>query len=127
MKILLIALMSILLISCYKENEEDLFEPVTTDLTPIDTGGIAVATFKATIQPLIQRKCTDRSCHGSPNEPGGFAPLNTYNEIKLLADNGKLKNRAIVLKDMPEAGNPPLSTSEIEELRYWLDNGALNN
>lgn len=131
MKITLFFTLAILLVSCYKESEEDLFapEPTTTvmkDTTGTDTTNTLIS-FSAVIKPLIFRRCSNRGCHTNATSPGGFAKLNTYNEINVQVNNGKLEDRALVKMNMPEPGNPPLTSQEKSDLSQWLAEGATNN
>lgn len=78
--------------------------------------------YSSEIKPIISANCLS-GCHMS----GGQAPTdyNQYNDLKNDADNGQLRDRVIVLKDMPPAGALP--DSELKKIDCWITNGALNN
>lgn len=82
-------------------------------------------TYLKDIQPIIQNQCATSGCH----VPGGESPtdLNSYSGIKAVADNGKLKQRALDGSPsfMPVSGRLP--ESMINKIRCWLDAGAPNN
>ena len=97
--------------SCYYDKEEELYP--NDYYGSVDTGTV---TYSATIAPLISSNCGSSGCH-----PG----YTNYTGLKVIVDNGQLKNRVITLKNMPAAA--PLSTTQIAKLQKWLDAGALNN
>ena len=117
MKILYGFLILAFVVACESENEQDLFPPPP----PLEK-----VTFAGRIQPLIKTRCTDKGCHATPQGTGGFLLLNTYAEIKVQADNGKLREEVIISKRMPKNG-PSLPPNDIDDLKTWLDEGALNN
>lgn len=81
-------------------------------------------TFAADIQPLFTNKCA--TCHFTGTTSGAPGDFTSYADIKTKADAGLIKNRAIVLHDMPQGG-PPLSQAEMDLITCWLDAGAPNN
>jgi hypothetical protein len=85
-----------------------------------------VNTKFASVQlPMFQSHCAIPGCHdGGGGAPGNFG---VYLDVKAVADNGKLGQRVITLKDMPPAGQPPLADSTISKLNCWLNKGAQNN
>ena len=97
--------------SCYYDTEEELYP--NDYYGAIDTASV---TYAATIAPLISTNCGSSGCH-----PG----YTTYAGLKVVVDNGQLKNRVITQKTMPAAA--PLSSTQISKLQRWLDAGALNN
>lgn len=79
--------------------------------------------YSEVILPMMQANCAISGCHdGTGGAPGDFG---TYADVKAVADNGKLADRVIVLKNMPPAG--PLPDSLILKLNCWLGKGAQNN
>lgn len=99
--------------SCYNDNEEELYGPVSCDVSAI--------TYTADVSPIINAYCV--ACHTS----GGTAPgdFTNFNELKAKVDNGTFENRVLIQKNMPPNGQ--LTDCELEILQTWLDNGALNN
>lgn len=82
-------------------------------------------TYAATIQPLLQTNCV--GCH-SGSAPSGGVLLTTYANVKAQADNGKLVgavSHATGYKAMPPGGR--LQNCAIEQIKVWVQAGALNN
>lgn len=103
------------LISCYNDNEEDLYGPVSCDVSAI--------TYANDVLPIINASCATTGCHVSGGSgPGDFT---NYNDLKLKVDNGTFETRVLVDKNMPP--NTPLSNCDLQILQAWIDNGALNN
>lgn len=103
-----------LLSSCYKDNEEELY--------PNNFVGIDTTTYfyAKDIQPLVAGNCAFGSCHVS----GATLPnLSTYDALK--ANITRVKVRAVDLKSMPLGG--PMSPNNINMLKKWIADGALNN
>lgn len=101
--------------SCYKDNEEELYGIVSCDTTTVS--------FSNDILPISQSSCAVVGCHVA----GGGAPgiLDSYEGIKAKVDEGKFKNRVVVLKDMPPSA--PLTDCQILHITKWLNDGAPNN
>lgn len=79
-------------------------------------------TFTNDIKPIFDTKCAN--CHVTGTPSGAPWDFTTYQGIK---DNTtEINNRALVIKDMPQGG-PPLSQTEIDLIKCWLDAGAPNN
>lgn len=94
--------------------------------------------FSADVQPILQQNCV--SCHGSQ---GGIA-LDSYQSI--ITANGNRYGTNIVVQGDADAsglvdkieanpqfpgrmptGGPFLSGDEIQTIRAWINEGALNN
>lgn len=104
------------LISCTKNNEQDLYPTTASSCSTIS------AKYTADIKPLFLARCTISGCHNTTSNAGGFA-LETYTQVAAKA--AKINQRCIVEKNMPAAG--PLSNAEIAMLKCWIDSGAPNN
>ncbi|MES2516125.1 MAG: hypothetical protein V4580_18365 [Bacteroidota bacterium] len=76
------------------------------------------------IKPIFDAKCV--SCHVTGTSSGAPWDYTTYQGIKDRADDGTIRNRAVILQDMPQGG-PPLPQNEIDLIKCWLDAGAPNN
>ncbi len=108
-------------IACSKDNS-----PAGNQMNPPgppsnSCGGVN-AKFAADVFPIIQTKCAIGSgCHGagSSNGPGELTNL-----VQIMNAAGRIKT-AVVSGRMPLGGT--LSTSEIKQIRCWVDNGALDN
>jgi hypothetical protein len=117
----IMTLVSILYYSCVKDKGE---LPVAVSQSYCDSVNTK---FSSAQLPMFQTYCAISGCHDGST--GTTAPwnYNTYTDIKKVADNGQLRNRVIVLKDMPPAGYPSLPDSSIKKLNCWLNKGAQNN
>lgn len=85
-------------------------------------------TFSNHVFPLIQMNCaTTIGCHA----PGAGNPvLEDYSSVKAIVDNGSFENRVLIQQDMPPSYGPDsvqLETCELELMRVWVEQGALNN
>lgn len=85
-------------------------------------------TFSGVIKPLITTKCV--GCHSASN-PGGGIKLTSYTEIKTQVNNQKLWgaiNHLPGYKPMPyPAGGPKMPQCELDQIRIWIQAGALDN
>lgn len=88
-----------------------------------DTECDSTISYSSQIAPLITTYCIGCHSAGGP----GSGDFSTYAGLKLKADNGTLKNRIVDIKDMPQAGSPPLSEDERKLINCWIKQGALNN
>ena len=91
-----------------------------------------IVTYSANIKKIMETSCTfggaPTGCHVS----GGIAPgdFTIYSVLKAIADDTKLKNRVVNLKDMPppySLGPKTLADSNIQKINCWIDAGAPNN
>ena len=81
------------------------------------------STYSAVILPMIQTNCAIPNCHnGSGYGPGNF---NLYSALKIVADNGKLRDMVFTRQIMPPSG--PLPDSLLQKLNCWLNKGAPND
>jgi len=84
--------------------------------------------FASSVKPLIDLRC--KGCHGA-NNPGGGIKLTNYDEIKTAALDGGLYGT--ISHDpnylpMPyPAGSAMMPQCEIDVIRIWIEDGALNN
>jgi uncharacterized membrane protein len=98
--------------------------------------------FASDVKPILQKRCGE--CH-APGQPGyeasqlGFA---TYDELMkgtkfgpVVVPGDSLGSNLIILVEgradpsiaMPHGDNEPLLKGEIETLKVWIDQGAVNN
>ena len=113
-KLNFILVITLIITSCYYDNEEDLY--------PLQTCDTEAITYAETIKPIIDQNCALSGCH----VPGtGRVDYTTFQGLKIVADDGRLRQRAVVERTMPPSG--PLSSCEIEQIELWLNEGALNN
>ena len=82
--------------------------------------------FSGFVQPVIQNSC--QGCH-SGNSPSGDIDLTNYQNIKVVADNGRLFGAiswANGFENMPQGGDQ-LPQCTIDKIKSWIDAGAPNN
>jgi hypothetical protein len=114
---LFILLLTTVLISCKKENQED----ITNNCIP--AGGV---TYSAEVSAIMQTSCLN--CHSQQLGLGGVM-LHDYTNVKFYVDNGKLLGSIrhdSGFSAMPQ-GQAKLSLCNIELIETWITAGALNN
>ncbi|QQS51209.1 MAG: hypothetical protein IPM71_00350 [Bacteroidota bacterium] len=113
-------LAAFLITACYYDSKESLFPQ--TDNACDSTS----MTYSGSVEPVISQYCV--SCHGSV-PIGNSIKLETYADVKIQADNGKLIGsitHASGYSPMPK-GSAKLSTCNISILETWVNAGAPNN
>jgi hypothetical protein len=80
--------------------------------------------YSSDIKPLVARKCAVAGCH---NGSTGLVNFTDDATLKLRADNGRIRSYVFELKIMPPAGADSLTTLEKEQLKCWLDGGAVQD
>lgn len=119
-KLTWLALLFVLLMSCQKHNEEELYGAYC------ETENIS---FERNIKPLIENRCL--VCHSNNNasSQANGVVLEGYNNLKLKVDDGSLVN-VISHKEgyepMPR-NNPKLNDCSINMVKIWVSEGAQNN
>ena len=108
----------VLLQGCYYDKEELLY-PGSTQAVDCST---VPATYRDNVSPIIISKCATATCHDPATASSGLVFQN-YTQVHDVLD--RIKARTIVQKTMPPAN--PLSPTEINILKCWIQNGALNN
>lgn len=103
--------------SCYYDKEIELY-----GISACDT--LAAVTYTAAIAPIMVGNCAISGCHTGVNPTGGLL-LNTYGQVKAIADDGRLESRVLVQKNMPPTG--PLTPCEQEAIQKWINAGAPEN
>lgn len=103
---------------CYYDNEEELYEHYYNQ-NKCDTA----VTFSNTILPIIKGNCAISGCHVAGGSGNGI--FENYDNVKAKVDNGTLRNRVLVQKDMPPA--QPLNDCQLQQIEIWLDEGAPDN
>lgn len=107
--------------SCYQDNKEDLYQHLQPqDCTIVD------ATYTAQIVPIINNHCF--RCHNNTRQDGNVN-LEGYAKVKPYIDDGSflgsIEHTGGFAIMPPDGGKIPFC--EIEEVRFWINNGALNN
>ena len=111
----LISTISLCITSCSDDDDEE-----TTTMV----GDVAcnTVTYDATVKAIVSTNCTLSGCHADGTANASYT---TYEGLKTVVDNGKFKTRVIDLKTMPPAG--ALTTTQLNQLQCWLNDGAPNN
>ena len=104
-----------MLASCYKDKEDLLYGDDNCEATTVS--------FSADIMPIIQSECGTSGCHVQGGNGNGI--FDNYSTVKAKVDNGSLENRVIVERSMPKGGR--LTNCQIDYIKKWLQDGALNN
>lgn len=121
----IIAILSSLLLSfillsrCKKES---------TDSIVCDTAGWVPDSirYSNTVEPILTQHCT--SCHNNTEQQGNVN-LSGYENVKQYANSDQLLGTMAHLKrykKMPYNGEK-LPQDKICKVKFWIDNGALNN
>ncbi|MBK9291729.1 MAG: cytochrome c [Bacteroidetes bacterium] len=103
--------------SCYKDNEEDLYP-----------GGCNTENvkFSTTIQPIFNSSCV--SCHSGAGASAGIR-LSNHSEVVAAVDGGRLlgaiKHQS-GFSAMPPSG-PKLTDCQISQIEAWVAQGKPNN
>lgn len=79
------------------------------------------ASFNTDILPLVITKCRIPGCHDATASGGHF--FQSYNDVNAAKDMIHL--RVVIQRSMPPTG--PLPQADIDKLKCWIENGALNN
>lgn len=85
----------------------------------------SVFTYSGAIDGIITTSCV--SCHSGSSPQGGVS-LTNYDEVKLIADDGRLVEVINALNGrplMPPSGS--LSDCQITQIEKWVEDGAPNN
>jgi hypothetical protein len=113
---LVFTMLSVLfLTACYYDNEEELYGGKPCNVVTVS--------FSKDIMPLIQTECAISGCHVQGGNGNGI--FDNYQNVKAKVDNGSLRNRVIIQRDMPPSG--PLSNCQIAYIEEWINQGAPNN
>ncbi len=111
-----IIIVSVLIVSCTRDAEEELAPACTTDNMRYSTD----------ILPIIQANCY--SCHAESIATAGVI-LEGYDHVKARADNGDLTGvitHAAGYTPMPN-NSAKLSDCDINKIKSWVENGAPDN
>ena len=103
------------------QGAENLF--CDPELEPCDTEAVSYST---TVEPIISLHCV--GCH-SGNPPAGGIDLSSYTGVKEVADLGSLVGTIswdAAFSNMPQNADQ-LPTCEIDQIKSWVEDGALNN
>lgn len=92
------------------------------------------APYQTAIKPIMVTYCYGQgtqTCHVSPSSEGANGDFSTYAGLKAKVDNGTIQSRVINSGGgMPPSystGPTALSVDDLEKLKTWVNNGALDN
>ncbi len=118
LKSLWVVIIGILLFSaCSYNSEEELLTP------GCDVQNVSLL---VDVIPVFESSCT--GCHNA-NAPSGGVLLDSYNEIKISAENGSLSgsiNHSAGFSPMPQ-GMQKLDSCDIAKIDAWIEDGFPNN
>ncbi|MBL7718031.1 MAG: hypothetical protein JNL72_04285 [Flavipsychrobacter sp.] len=115
----------ILVAGCYNDKADQLYPEPPAGGNACDTAAVSYATA---VKPVIKQYCTDPGCHSGSGTTGSYL-LNTYEGVKLSADNNRLlgairHDNGFVA--MP-AGMAKLTSCDINKITAWVNQGKQNN
>lgn len=111
-------MMILLLPSCYYDVEEELYPSLECETFNM--------TYSGHIEPIINANCY--SCHNAASNFGNVT-LEGYNALISYVNNGQLLGvieHENGFSPMPK-NQPQMINCEIEKIRAWITDGALNN
>jgi hypothetical protein len=119
-KALMLYLLVFLTIACTNDNKEDLIGEEPTNCFEADLS------YQVDIKPIISANCATSGCHAGPLAVSGL-DLSTFSASSQIANNGDLVGRIEATSGaiMPPGAN--LGACEIEKIKAWVADGALNN
>ena len=125
-KINLIILMSVILYSCYRHNEESIYpKSLIPGSTSCDTTNVS---YDSTISNIFLQNCALSGCHASSSSPSGYT-LDNYNGAKSVVLNGRIIGaitHTTGYAHMPK-DRPMLNDCQIGLIKSLIDQGAQNN
>lgn len=116
---LMAGLLAVVVSGCYYDNEEDLYENYYEN-NQCDTTSV---TFADDIMPLVQGNCAISGCHVAGGTGNGI--FENYEGVKEKVDNGSLRQRVLVDRNMPPT--EPLTECQLDIIDAWLNAGAPDN
>lgn len=122
--IFLVALLTYISVSCYRDNRDDLYK--NYDKSGFLLCDSTATKFNKDIYPIFLDNCAVSGCHVGTSPQSGL-DLSRYNDIKNIALTGLLEKRITASPEqrMPKGGT--LSDCEINRIITWVNEGALNN
>ena len=115
-KTTLVILFGAFLVSCSSTTIE---EPIIIENPDVLT------TYDKDVQSIISGSCATTACHGSTTPPGGIS-LNTYDQVKTVAESGRMVAR------MNNSSNPMPPSGMLDQtlrtiIDQWVADGLLEN
>lgn len=119
--LILVSVLLFFLSSCYYDNKEDLYQYAQTEPCVI-----ASAVYSSEIVQIMASECY--SCHSNVDQQGNIN-LEGYDNVKKYVDDGSLLGsieHTGGFSVMPPSG-VKIPKCDIEKVRLWINEGALNN
>lgn len=114
-------LLSLLLVSCYYDNEEALYPSISTTCDTVNV------TFSGTIKSILANSCL--SCHSNATaaSAGNNIRLENYADVQARATSiaGSMKHSGSYFP-MPKNGGK-IKACSITQFDIWVSKGILNN
>jgi hypothetical protein len=109
---LTIVVIAFALNACYYDNAEELYpDSKNCDVSNID--------YNLDIKPIVDSNCALSGCHISGT---GRKDFSTFQGLKDVLDDGRLRQHVVINKTMPPSG--PLSTCNIAKIDAWIQAGG---
>lgn len=110
--------------------------------TLVGCGGNSEVSFKADVNPILQKNCL--KCHvvGGEGQVATGLNMTSYDTLMkgtkfgpIIRPNDSLTSVLVMVLEgradprikMPHGGNEPLTQSQIDTIKTWVDQGAKNN
>ncbi len=124
-------------ISACEHKPKDIIKPGSTDTTkpivkPVSNCSPDTAYFKNTILPMLISNCNGVGCHNETDRAEGIV-LTSYAGVKKITSAGKPNSSKLYVyiisnsKPMPPYPYQRLSQANIDLVKKWIEQGALNN
>lgn len=115
--LIITALSSLLVISCKLHKKTTA--PVVVATPPPPPPPVKLS-YVSNVKFILDQKCA--TCHDGPSRKGDFT---NFAGVIEKVNSGAFKQRVFVQKDMPPyGGGDPLSNTELNILKEWLEKGA---
>ena len=111
--LILLTLFNVLVVSCKKQNSNNLDD---IDCSTINSK------YTADIKLIIDANCLGSGCHNAGSSKGDFT---TYSGLKAIADDGSLEKKVITNQSMPPSS--PLSLDDRKKIKCWINSGSPKN
>ncbi len=122
--LMVFAMISITLSSCYYDNEEELYPSTANCVTEN-------MSYANDVWPVINASCT--GCHGGANPSGGIK-LENYTDVAAAAAIGAGSYGSLYGTISHASGNSPMPKNgnklpdcTISQIKAWIDQGAKDN
>lgn len=125
-----IAVIFVCALTIFQSNSTNIVTAAQPSETTVNVENVS---FSRDIYPLVERRCI--KCHGGEFPSEGLS-MESYESLVSGSQNGQVivagdANNSLII-EMLESGEMPkrssnLTTEQIQLIRQWIDEGALNN